>query len=437
LKNFPYQIEHTIEWARDLFGGLFTLGPSDANGYLRNPTEFFETLKTNQAHLATQRETLTNINNTLVQLRKGVDFDLCVSWARFKFEDLFANKIKQLLYNFPSDHKDTLGNSFWSGLKRCPRALVFNPDDETHLNFIISAANILAFAYNIEPAKRSKDPNVVRKILSTINVPVFEPRSGIVIKESETSTAVEGGSDDQEVVDKLQADLPKPSDFAPNYQLQESQFEKDDDTNFHIDFMTAASNLRAQNYSIRSADRNQTKKIAGRIVPAIATTTAMITGLVCMELYKLIQKKPLTSYRNAFVNLALPLFAFSEPVEPQKTISKPKENIKAVPEGWTLWDTLDVEGDLTFQEMIDFFKTKHGLVVTSAAAGVSLIYNAYIPKYKERLNKKVSDVLRATGGLDENTDVTYVFMSVQCELTEDDTVQVEIPLVRFKFNVSK
>ena len=32
-------------------------------------------------------------------------------------------------------------------------------------------------------------------------------------------------------------------------------FEKDDDTNFHMDFITAASNLRAANYDIEPADR--------------------------------------------------------------------------------------------------------------------------------------------------------------------------------------
>ena len=27
LKNFPNQIEHTLQWARDLFEGTFTQGP--------------------------------------------------------------------------------------------------------------------------------------------------------------------------------------------------------------------------------------------------------------------------------------------------------------------------------------------------------------------------------------------------------------------------
>lgn len=57
-------------------------------------------------------------------------------------------------------------------------------------------------------------------------------------------------------------------------------FEKDDDTNGHMDFVASASALRAQMYAIEAADRLQTKRIAGKIIPAIATSTAAVAGLV-------------------------------------------------------------------------------------------------------------------------------------------------------------
>ena len=68
-----------------------------------------------------------------------------------------------------------------------------------------------------------------------------------------------------------------------------AEFEKDDDKNFHIDFIHAAANLRARNYRIQEGDRHKIKMIAGKIIPAIATSTAMIVGCIQMELLKVIQ----------------------------------------------------------------------------------------------------------------------------------------------------
>ena len=41
------------------------------------------------------------------------------------------------------------------------------------------------------------------------------------------------------------------------------------------------------------------------------------TGLVCLELYKVVQDKAVEAYRNTFANLALPLFAMAEPIPPK------------------------------------------------------------------------------------------------------------------------
>ena len=65
------------------------------------------------------------------------------------------------------------------------------------------------------------------------------------------------------------------------------EFEKDDASNGHVAFIAAASNARAACYGIAAADELETKRIAGRVVPAIATTTAIVAGLACVELLKL------------------------------------------------------------------------------------------------------------------------------------------------------
>ena len=61
-------------------------------------------------------------------------------------------------------------------------------------------------------------------------------------------------------------------------------FEKDDDD--HMRVITACSNLRARNYKIPEADLYTSRGIAGKIIPAIATTTALVVGVISMELYK-------------------------------------------------------------------------------------------------------------------------------------------------------
>ena len=95
-------------------------------------------------------------------------------------------------------------------------------------------------------------------------------------------------------------------------------FEKDDPTNWHIDFVAAVANLRARNYKIVEVPAFKVKLIAGKIIPALATTTAMIVGQVGLEIIKYILQKDVTKMRNAFINLALPLFLFSEPLPPNQ-----------------------------------------------------------------------------------------------------------------------
>lgn len=53
--------------------------------------------------------------------------------------------------------------------------------------------------------------------------------------------------------------------------------------------MCAMGNCRAESYKLDPMDWLQVKLKAGRIVPAMATTTASIAGLQTLELVKLLR----------------------------------------------------------------------------------------------------------------------------------------------------
>lgn len=181
-----------------------------------------------------------------------------------------------------------------------------------------------------------------------------------------------------------------------------AEFEKDDDKNFHIDFIHASSNLRARNYKIPECDQFRTKMIAGKIIPAIATTTAMVTGCVTAELLKFVQGwTDIESFKNGFINLALPLFVFSEPDPAKKTKSKDYDpilmgKVKSIPEDYTVYDKIVIEGPMTFQQFFDHMKSTYKVDITLVSAGKCALFNDYLPgkKHSVRLPLFIEDIYR-------------------------------------------
>jgi ubiquitin-activating enzyme E1 len=389
--------------------------------------------------------------------------DDCAVWARLQFEKLFNSDIRQLLHTFPSDSVDKNGVPFWSGTKRAPSPVEFDQKNPLHKEFILAATCLRAENFGMTVSLNDDSAHIL-SVSSGVMVPEFEPKRGIRIAttdaEAQASSNADLGDGDQARIDTIIAELSSSSSLI-GFQMTPLEFEKDDDSNHHIDFITACSNLRATNYSIEPADRLKSKMIAGKIIPAIATTTALVTGLVCLELYKLVKfgftdiqrdrdesawavpnsavyseenvraaAEKLELFKNGFVNLALPFFAFSEPIAAPKTEMGHGRK-------WTLWDRFDIrEGrDLNLQEFLDLFKERYGLEISMISCGVSILYSSFTnpAKLKERLGMPISEVARSVGKLEFTESQKYLVMEMCCNNADGEDVEVPYCRVQFRF----
>eukprot|EP01105_Mastigella_eilhardi_P019151 TRINITY_DN4492_c0_g1_i1.p1 TRINITY_DN4492_c0_g1~~TRINITY_DN4492_c0_g1_i1.p1 ORF type:complete len:1005 (-),score=301.24 TRINITY_DN4492_c0_g1_i1:1386-4364(-) len=343
IHNFPNAIEHTIAWGRNLFEGLFVNPPCDVLAYLANP-DFFKTIEQPVERL----EKVEHVHHYLVEARPK-SFTDCLLWGRMQFEEKFTNNIKNLLSKFPPDALAEGGKAlFWSPPKRCPTVPIFDLRNQTHRTFVLACAHVRAHIFGV--AAVNLTDHEFDALMERIVVPEWkesDPRA------DDDTTAKERG---------LLVQLPAPAEVT--FKPRTVVFEKDDDTNHHIAFITAASNLRAESYKIPPADFHKTKVIAGKIIPALITTTAVVSGIQCAELLKTAYgDKPITAYRNVFLNLALPFFAFQEPQPASEDLWK-DEVVYDVP-------------DETAGAFVERMHREHQWTVSSVVYGVKMVFASW------------------------------------------------------------
>uniref|UniRef100_A0A670HTV9 Ubiquitin like modifier activating enzyme 7 n=1 Tax=Podarcis muralis TaxID=64176 RepID=A0A670HTV9_PODMU len=288
LRHFPSTIQHTLQWARDQFEGLFKTKAENVNTFLKDPS-FLE---------SQEMEAVKMLESVRISFQeKPCNWRDCVVWARRLWERLFSHDIQQLLHNFPPEHETSSGLPFWSGPKRCPQPLKFDSSHTTHKTFILAASHLFASTHKL---RVSEDDSVTSQVLFGSHLPPFQPLQGVHIPLTDQEM-----QNPQDSVGKR---------FAEGQVFQPSQPDpsREPGNDIHLNFVMTAANLRAENYGIPPADKLQ---IVGRIVPAIATTTTAVAGLVCLELYKLVWRhRRLSSYRNSFLQLSEPLLNRFQPL---------------------------------------------------------------------------------------------------------------------------
>jgi len=373
----------------------------------------------------------------------------CVEFARNKFEKLFNHAMKQLIYTYPLDKKNEDGNLFWSLPKRPPRPVDFDKDNMLHCSFICALACLRANIFHVEIPHKNPRSDEFKKLVgnqaSAFKPPEFVPNDEKA-KEIEDSVKKEASkkeaqqeeekkeeeTKEEETVQDLDDVEKLKEEFLNNYEMlkkvkqgktfeqalvKPEDFEKDNDANFHIDFIYSSGNIRASCYKLDPMDWITVKLKAGRIVPALATTTAAIAGLQALELVKVVKGVKKDSYRNVFLNLAVPMMQATEPGDIIK--SKLMEGLEV-----SIWDRWDVKNakQMTLEGLIAHVEeTYKGLEVRDVMLGSQPIYFHAIMNAPGKENDKKKTLNTSIRKLTEcDSEDLYVDLAITCVRKGDE-----------------
>ncbi|KAL9244990.1 hypothetical protein vseg_018701 [Gypsophila vaccaria] len=188
--------------------------------------------------------------------------------------------------------------------------------------------------------------------------------------------------------------------FLSNREKEVGSLVFDKDDQLAVEFVTAAANIRAASFGIPTHSLFEAKGIAGNIIHAVATTNAIVAGLIVIEAIKIL-RQDFKNLRMTYCNehpkrkmLLMPV----EPFEPNKACFVCSKTPL----------TLEVDTSRTkFREFIDkIVRAKLGMNLPIVMHGLSLLYEVgddldedMIRNYEANLEKVLSQLPSSiTGG---------------------------------------
>jgi len=387
IKNFPTQIQHTIHYAMDDFNGLFCQQPQQLKKFLSEHDPF---VNVSDIEMTIIKSFLHRIIKYIYQIKSINNY---IEWAYCLWYDRFNRRINRLLTAHPENSLTSNGQLFWSNGKRCPNVQPNNTSE--FFDYMFATTNLLMFTYNLKSL--TFDPSIdIKNIIQNYDYSQINTEKYI---------------DDP---DHNFEHLKLPTIPYLDIDINPQEFEKDDDNNFHIAYITATSNCRASIYSIPTASFYETKGIAGKIIPALATTTSIVASLITLEMMKYVidNKRPIEDYQSYFVNLANNLFIPGEPIPPKKTTIN---NIQ-----FTEWDSFEYSGDLNMNIFLELLNKKFNTIITMVTYGQKILYANFSKNCDT--TKSLSDMIL------NNCSENEKYYKVQLYVGTDDD-EIELPLI--------
>ena len=372
---YPFNINHCITWAKDKFKGYFVNTLEDVKMFLNDRNNFYKKFE------------YTPFEEKIEKLKKIFEYSKIV--IEKNFEKCVEEGLKQYNINFRNEILDSLENNknkknFWIGERRLPHPITFNIENKDSLLFVKKFAQILSRALSIPIID---DDKKIIEIISRIKIEEYFPKPLTISTQvyNNRKEEIKAKREQMKLINKKVENYIK-EEINPYFNSLEKnincdnlikieEFDKDDDSKGHIEFLYAFTNLRAENYDIKKCDISKVKITAGNIIPSIASTTAAIVGIVAMQLYVLKITENIKYLRNCYcLNFANNAIYFENVrqvdyvKDGNNKLGIDKQKYKLIPEKYTIWDYLIINGSFTIKQFIDYIKQKYNVNVTSVSS---------------------------------------------------------------------
>ena len=437
LKMFPEEAIHCLEWARDQLGKNFIQFPNNFNRIIENTK-----------NKDFNKEDFKAMKTCLKWIKKiPHNFNDCIKLAKEKYYKVFVSNIKKLLIIYPVDKKDKDGNLFWSLPKRSPKIINFDTNNNLCRDFISAYSCLLANIFNIninyKNPRDEKTKNEIIKLANNIKIIEKDNFENINKNIEEEENSNKNPQENQNAFDDIEFETIKNEliSYASKIGLKNIpklisiEFEKDNDSNYQIDLIYSMSGLRCLNYNIEPFDWITCKLKAGKIIPALATTTSCISALQTLELLKIIKELDVNKNRNTFLNLAIPYIQNSEPGEVinKKIVDKLYSNIWDI---WEIYINKNIKKENCIQFLFDELYKKYNIVPKDIFLGKKQVFlnMLYKGKDKEKENIMKNEELTNLLEFDEYLNINYVDINVTfIEKEEKKEYLKNIPKIRVYF----
>ena len=205
-----------------------------------------------------------------------------IKFGLSEFELLFVKNIKNIYITHPVNETEE-SKTFWLN-KRKPYEFPFNINDEFSLTFLFYflyiGSNLLKISFENNISKfKEKVIEVIKEINSIEN----HEKKFYFIDDSEIlynkiKNEIIEFQKDNELYNKIK-------------NLEKIFFQKDISDLGHMQFVYTYANLKAKSYKIPECNRFYALEYVGKIAPTTITSTAVVSGMMCLQMIGLIINK--------------------------------------------------------------------------------------------------------------------------------------------------